>query len=241
MSSDFHALLDVIQSEHFPAADLALRQGRHIGRDDGPVYDYLDDALPWLEPFYRRFGAEIVHRIDGYFFLLPTGNRLRRKQLDAAQMTVGQTLALLNLDPGTLRLGGRVHQEALLEQLSGLMSTKALYLRFYPHTKKYNERLAAVRVREKLATAVHQLARLGFLEEGEAGMLHLRPAVMRFAEPVRDLGDPQGALERLIAQGAVVQGAALIDDAGADELTDPEDDDLNEDHDTNLDDDREAR
>ena len=33
-----------IADEHFPEVDLALRRGRHVGRDDGAGYDYLVDA-----------------------------------------------------------------------------------------------------------------------------------------------------------------------------------------------------
>ena len=84
-----------------------MRRGRHVGRDDGTAYDFLVDAADHLEPFYRRFGCELVQRSDGYFYLLPSGDRLGRRQLSAGEMLVGQTLALLYLDPATLQHGGR--------------------------------------------------------------------------------------------------------------------------------------
>lgn len=43
-------------------------------------------------------------------------------------------------------------------------------------------------------------------------MLRLRPALMRFAEPVRDLSDQMAALERLVKIGEIVLGDADDDD-----------------------------
>jgi chromosome partition protein MukE len=106
--SSFDTLEAAILNELFPDVDLMLRRGRHIGRDDGAAYDYLVDAQPLLEAFYRRFGCELVQQSDGYFYLLPSGDRLGRRQLSAGEMLVGQTLALLYLDPATLQHGGLV-------------------------------------------------------------------------------------------------------------------------------------
>lgn len=72
-TSSFQSLEEAISDEHFPEVDLTLRRGRHVGRDDGTAYDYLVDALDHLEPFYRRFGCELMQRADGYFYLLPSG------------------------------------------------------------------------------------------------------------------------------------------------------------------------
>ncbi|WPB76777.1 chromosome partition protein MukE [Archangium violaceum] len=59
---DLSMLEEVLRDEHFPDVDLALRRGRHIGRDDGTAYDFLVDELDQLEPFYRRVGCELVRR-----------------------------------------------------------------------------------------------------------------------------------------------------------------------------------
>ena len=124
--STFHTLEAALADDHFPEVDLMLRRGRHIGRDDGTAYDYLVDAQSLLEAFYRRFGCELVQQSDGYFYLLPSGDRLGRRQLSAGEMLVGQTLALLYLDPATLQHGGVLPREALLQRLSGLLGTDVL-------------------------------------------------------------------------------------------------------------------
>lgn len=223
-TSGFQSLEEVIADEHFPEVDLALRRGRHIGRDDGTVYDYLVDALDHLEPFYRRFGSELVQRSDGYFYLLPSGDRLGRRHLSAGEMLVGQSLALMYLDPATLQHGGVVQREALLQRLSGLLGTETLVRTLNPRKRKFDERIAAETVRTKVAEALRRLADLGFIDAVDDGMLRLRPALMRFAEPVRDLSDQHAALERLVQRGEVVLGDVDEDDAnGEDNGTDEDD------------------
>lgn len=225
-TSNFQSLEAVIADEHFPDVDIALRRGRHVGRDDGTAYDYLVDALDHLEPFYRRFGCELVQRSDGYFYLLPSGDRLGRRHLSAGEMLVGQTLALMYLDPATLKHGGLVPRETLLQRLSGLLGTEALVRTLNPQRRKFDERIAAEAIRNKVAEALRRLTDLGFIESSDETQLRLRPALMRFAEPVRDLSDQQAALERLVRCGEIVLGYAVeegADDSGHEAGDDEED------------------
>ncbi|HMV65779.1 MAG TPA: chromosome partition protein MukE [Myxococcota bacterium] len=208
----------MILDDLFPEVDLSLRQGRHVGREDDAAYTFLIDGLDHLEPFYRRYGAELVHKSDGYFYLLPIGDRLGRSQLTAGEMLVGQALALLYLDPSTLQLGGVVERELLLQRLSGLVGTDELVRTLNPRRRKFDERVAAETVRTKVGAALRELAALGFVDLLDADHFRLRPALMRFAEPVRSLTDPTGALERLIVQGEVKlsEEAAGDEDDGSD-------------------------
>lgn len=225
MTAGFQSLEEAIGDAHFPEVDLALRHGRHIGRDDGPAYDYLVDALDLLEPFYRRFGCELMQRADGYFYLLPSGDRLGRRQLSAGEMLVGQTLALMYLDPATLQHGGMVQRETLLQRLAGLLGTQTLVHTLHPRRRKFDERVAAETVRTKVAEALRRLADLGFIDAVDETTLRLRPALMRFADPVRDLSDPKDALERLLRSGELVLGdpdAEEADDANGSEDDDQE-------------------
>lgn len=206
----------VIEDDRFPEADLMLRRGRHIGRDDGPLYDFLIDAQATLEPFYHRFSCELMYQSDGYFYLLPSGDRLGRRQLSAGEMLVGQVLALLYLDPVNLRQGGLIAREVLLQRLAGLLGFDVLVRTLNPRKRnKYDERVAAEVVRGKVDEALRNLTNLGFIDIADSARLRLRPALMRFAGPVRGLADPADALERLIAQGEVSlgdTGTAEIDD-----------------------------
>ena len=211
----FQSLAEVIEDDHFPELDLALRRGRHLGRDDGTVYDFLVDAVDHLEPFYRRFGCELVQRSDGYFYLLPAGDRLGRRQLSAGEMLVGQTLALLYLDPATLQHGGVVARELLLQRLSGLIGAEALVRTLNPRRRRFDERLAGESVRTQVGEALRKLAELGFVDLLDEARLRLRPALLRFADPVRGLHDPTGALEQLVARGEVLLAEELEGDEAA--------------------------
>ena len=211
MSASFHTLEEALADEHYPEVDLALRRGRHIGRDDGTMYEYLVDAQALLEALYQRFGCELIQQSDGYFYLLPSGDRLGRRQLSAGEMLVGQTLALLYLDPATLQHGGIVGRSTVLQRLSALLGAELLIRTLDPRRArrgKYDERIAAEAVRSKVGEALRRLAELGFVDILDDTRLRLRSALMRFAEPVRGLGDRSAALERLVRVGEVALGDA---------------------------------
>jgi chromosome partition protein MukE len=200
-SSKFLTLGDAVADDNFPEVDLALRRGRHVDRDDGAWFGFLADAEDLLEPFYRRFGAELVYRADGFYYLLPTGDRLAKRQLGVAEMLVGQALTLLYLEPATVEQGGRVTREQVLGHLAAVMGTDALVRALNPKRRRYDERVAQETVRARVADAVRRLAALGFVETVGAEELKLRPALMRFAEPVRAAADAGEALTRLVASG----------------------------------------
>ena len=211
MSSTFTRLEDVLLDDLFPDVDLELRRGCHVGREDGPAYDFLLDAQEHLEPFYRRYGAELVQRTDGYFFLLPSNDRLGRRRLSAGEMLVGQTLALLYLDPSTLQHNRTISPELLLQRLSGLVGNEVLIRTLNPRLRRYDERVAAGRVRKEVEKAVNSLAKLGFIHTTDGDRLQLRPALMRFAEAVRGADESTAALERLIASGEIEEDEATTE------------------------------
>jgi chromosome partition protein MukE len=204
-------LQDVILDPDFPELDLALRRGRHVDRDDVAWYALLGDAQDHLEAFYRRYGCELVHKTDGYFYLLPTGDKLSRRQLATGDMLVGQALALLYLHPSTIERGGLHTDEELIAQLAAVLGTDALIRAFNPKRRRYDERVAQKAVRSRVGEAVRRLAALGFVELLEGDQMRLRPALLRFAEPVRGLSEPAEALAQLVARGEI----ALEDEAGA--------------------------
>jgi chromosome partition protein MukE len=215
----------------FPDLDLALRRGRHVDREDTAWYALLSDAQEQLEPFYRRYGCELIHKTDGYFYLLPTGDKISRKQLSPSDMLVGQALALLYLDPTNIERGGMIAHEDLIAQLSSVLGTDALIAAFNPGTgagkrKKYDERIAQRNVRSRVAESVRRLAAMGFVDTGpvegtEGERVKLRPALMRFAEPVRGLSEPAEALAKLVARGEVALTPEELEEAAAESGEEP--------------------
>jgi chromosome partition protein MukE len=194
---------DVIEDPEFPALDVALRRGRHVDRDDAAWYQLLLDAQDALEPFYRRYGCELVHKTDGYFYLLPTSDQVSRRQLGAGDMLVGQALALLYLDPATIERGGRVSEEDVIARLVLVLGSDALVAAFNPKRKRVDERVAQKTARGAVGAAIRHLGGLGFVELLDDDVVRLRPSLLRFAEPVRGLSAPAEALEQLVAAGEV--------------------------------------
>ena len=219
------ALGDVVADELFPDLDLALRRGRHIDREDTLWYTFLVDAQALLEAFYRRFGCELIHPADGYFYLLPTGDKLGRRHLSVPEMLVGQALTLLYLDPATLQSGGVIKRADALSHLAAVMGSDALTRAFNPKRKRVDERVAQETVRGKFVEALRRLAALGFVDLVDADALRLRPGLLRFAEPVRGRGSPAEALERLVARGEQVLGDGEL---GSDEDGEEDDDESSE-------------
>ena len=206
----YNELQDVVMDPSFPELDVALRRGRHVDREDFAWYTLLTEALPHLETFYRRYGCELVHKTDGYFYLLPSGDLLSRRQLAPSDMLVGQALALLDLDPATIERGGRITAEDVVAQLVVVLGSDGLIRAFNPKLKRrYDERIAQKNVRTQVGSAIRHLASLGFVDLADDGNLKLRPSLLRFAEPVRGLSAPSEALAKLVALGEV----ALVSDA----------------------------
>jgi chromosome partition protein MukE len=71
---------------------------------------------------------------------------------------------------------------------------------FNPRRKRYDERVAQKTARARIGQAVRQLGVQGFVDLVD-DHLRLRPALLRFAEPVRGLLDPAEALAALVARG----------------------------------------
>lgn len=200
----YSELQDVIAAAEFPELDLALRRGRHIDREDFALFTLLVEGQEHLEAFYRRFGCELVHKTDGYFYLLPTGDKLSRRQLTPGDMLVGQALALLYLAPSTVEHGGRITQEDVVAQLVVVLGSDTLMHAFNPKQKrKLDERIAQKNVRARIGEGIRHLAALGFVDVADDDSLRLRPSLLRFAEPVRGLSEPAEALAKLVATGEV--------------------------------------
>ena len=106
--------------------------------------------------------------------------------------------------------------------------------------RKFDERIAAETVRTKVAEALRRLTDLGFIDSVDDAMLRLRPALMRFAEPVRDLSDRQAALERLVRSGEITLDEVDERDEAVEKDTDDEDENDGSDGHSAEDDEEEA-
>src|SRR6266516_1977043 len=212
MSSRFASLEEVVRDPLFPEVDLALRRGRHIDRDDGDSYVFVSDAQAQLEQLYRRYGCELVMQTDGYFYLLPSGDKIARRHLTAGEMLVGQTLALQSLDPTTIQTGGVITRDQLLARLGSLVSDRDLARALEPRRKRFDDELVVHEIiRKRVAEAIRRLAALGFVDLLDDEHLRLRSALFRFAGPVRTRENLTGDLQRLIASGEAVEAGSSVE------------------------------
>jgi chromosome partition protein MukE len=112
--------------------------------------------------------------------------------------------------------------EELIAQLVAVLGSDALIRAFNPKRKRHDERVAQKTARNRVAEAVRHLAALGFVDVAD-DQLRLRPALLRFAEPVRGLSEPAEALAQLVAQGEV--SLEVEDDDASEDASASEDDD----------------
>ncbi len=197
----YHSLADALCDPLFPDVDVALRQGRHIHRGETERYAFLSDANDHLERWYKKYGCDLVRTADGYFYLLPQQDKVRRRQLSLAEMLIGKVLALLYLEPATLQRGGIVDRTLVFQSLATLVGQEHLMLRLNPRKKKRDERTEQEQVRKELKQALLSLCELGFCERLDEESIRLHPPVLRFAESVRTAGEPGEALRELIRAG----------------------------------------
>lgn len=205
MEHPYRTLEDVVSDDLFPEADMALRRGRHVDQEDTALYTFLADAQAFLEPFYRRFGGELVRSTDGYFYLLPLGRRgLPRRSLPNGAMLAGQALALLFLDPAvTVKEGGVLPRGRVLEVLASLLGERPLLSALNPRRRSRHAHVDEGLAREELDKGLKLLEDLGFVDLLPDGRLKMRPPLLRFTDPVRESTDPKQALAMLVAGGRV--------------------------------------
>lgn len=220
----FENLADVVLDEVFPVVDLRLREGGHIDDLDLEEFTFLEDARPFLEEFYERFGCELMRSVDGYYYLQPRGDRLGHRQLPAAEMLVGQTLCLLRMDPATLQTSWRVERVRVLELLDQLVGPERLGRALNPRRSIRSKAVNEEKIREDVYGAINTLARLGFVAV-DGDTLHLRAALLRFLEPLTDQPQPTEALNELIRTGRVhpAEDSDEDNDEGSDESSDEDD------------------
>jgi len=199
----YERLEDVIQDSIFPEVDLALRAGQHVDSEDTDRYAFLVAAQRLLEPLYLRYGADLIHSPDRFFFLVPRGDRLGRRHLSTGEMLLGQVLALMYLDPATVQAAGVISRAQAMELLANLVGEQRLVAALNPRRRRRHEHVSQELARQELDRALRSLAALGFIELLDDEKVRLRSPLMRFAEPVRGLADPSAALQRLARRGLV--------------------------------------
>ncbi|MGA7877987.1 MAG: chromosome partition protein MukE [Desulfoferrobacter sp.] len=207
-SKTYDSLEMVVTDPLFPGIDHRLRTGVHIDMDDIRSYEFLLQAESFLQVFYEGYACRLVHGPEGYYYLLSEGDLLGRHRLTTAEMLVGQVLALLRMDPTYLQTTGWIPVDHILSHLEMLLSRQRLVELLAPRARGRDTETDNRKIREAVDKAINGLARLEFVTvERTSGKVLPKKSVMRFTEPVRDVGDLASALEDLIKRGEVELGA----------------------------------
>lgn len=192
-------LADVVADPLFPEVDVRLREGSHLSREDHHRFEFLSQSFDVLLTFYERYGYDLHRAEAGFFYLRPLSGT-RRRTMTVGEMLVGQTLALLFLDPRIFATDRRVTRTTLQETLEQLVGIDELRARLLKRNLR-NQRGIAKAVREEIDRALRSLDRLGFLRlEGE-NSIELRSSLLRFTEVVRSSAEVGIALSKLVQSG----------------------------------------
>jgi len=220
----YRSLEDVLLDPLFPALDLRLRSGCHIDSADIAEHELLTLVADLLQGFYAGYQCRLVHATEGYWYLLSEGDLLGHRRLSAAEMLVGQVLALMRMDPAWLSDTGWLPRSKVLETLENLLGHQRLVAQLAPRSRDRGHHVDDRKVRDAVDKALNGLEALGFVaQRRDTGELMPRPCLMRFLEPVRSAGDVRDALIRLMREGEVDRDEDETE-PGADDREEADDD-----------------
>ncbi|WP_299732205.1 chromosome partition protein MukE [uncultured Endozoicomonas sp.] len=210
MDNPYQQIADLINDECFPELDARLRRGEHIDARQHRLFNVIHDGLPLLVEYYLRFGCDLIHAPESYYYLRPgTGGKslIRSRKLDELTMVVGQVLAMFHLDPEQLEGSGWISADAVYERLRLLLENDHLCQLLA--RKKIETQADRDKAMDTLRSSIRQLARLGMirLEGNQANRLQTQAPLMRFIDPVRSTTSSAEAtrevMEQLVRDGYI--------------------------------------
>ena len=202
----YQNLGDVISDELFPELDSRLRRGEHIDSRHTRLFNILNDAFLWLGEYYHRYGVDLVHTPEDFYYLKPGNSQkqlIKSRKLDELTMVCGQILALYHMDPEQLEGSGWISIDAIYERLRLLLDD--VYLCKLLERRKLDTQADRDKGLETLRKAIRQLSRLGMirLENNQTNRVQTQSPLMRFIDPVRTAPCTREALEKLVTQGFI--------------------------------------
>lgn len=202
----YQNLGDIINDELFPELDSRLRRGEHIDARHTRLFNMLNDASQWLGDYYHRYGVDLVHGPEDFYFLKPGNSQkqlIKSRRLDELTMVCGQLLALYHMDPEQLEGSGWITLDSIYERLRLLLDDA--YLCKLLERRKLDTQADRDKGLETLRKAIRQLARMGMirLENNQTNRVQTQAPLMRFIDPVRTAPSSKEALEKLVSQGFI--------------------------------------
>lgn len=195
----------IFLDERFVDADLTLRRGGHVNRDNFTLYNWVQDNYDVLSGFYSNFGCKLRQHPDGFFFLVISGQKLKSRVLPKPCVHLGIFLALKARDPEITKTSGRIAVDQLLQDIETTVPAETLQKVYAPRAR---ESQISIRIHDEITNGLKILSDLKFIEMRNETIKPLE-SISRFAEFARYDNEPdETALNLLKAQ----EGLVFVDD-----------------------------
>jgi len=176
----------IFLDEKFVDADLALRRGGHVNRDNFTLYNWVQDNFDVLSSYYANFGCRLRQHPDGFFFLVISGQKLKSRVLPMSCVHLGIFLALKARDPEITKTSGRIAVDQLLQDIETTVPAETLQKVYAPRAR---ESQVGSRIHDEIAAGLKILADLKFIEIQNDSVKPLE-SIARFAEFARHDNEP---------------------------------------------------
>ncbi len=201
MKKEYNDLHELIMDPLFPEIDVKLRSGWHCDEEEIEAYEFITRALDWVTIYYDLYGSELVYATEGYYYLRPVSKLIRTYTLGIESMIVSQFLALMKMDPRYLETSGSFDFQELVEKIELLLGKKQIN-RIFLKRKREKEMVGEhdiANFHQAIKKSLRELARLGFVSlNPDFSRIYPRKPIFRFMDPVRNLADPEKALESVV-------------------------------------------
>jgi len=198
---EINDLHDLLLDPLFPPLDIKLRAGWHCDEEEIQEYDFISQTQDKIELFYELYGYELLFATEGYYYLQPVSKEIKTYYLGLESMVVSQFLALMKMDPQYLETSGFFDLQELLDKIE-LLVGRSQVNRIFLKRKKEREIVGEqdiINFQLAVKRSLRELARLGFVSiNSDFSKIYPRKPIFRFMDPVRNLEDPQKALESIV-------------------------------------------
>lgn len=202
MENEINDLHDLLLDPLFPELDMKLRAGWHCDEEEEiQSFEFITRAQDKIEMFYELYGYELLYATEGYYYLHPVSREIKTYALSMESMVVSQFLALMKMDPQYLESSGTFDLQELMDKIE-LMIGKKQVSRIFLRRKRNKEVIGdqdILNFQAAVKRSLRELSRLGFVTiNTDFSRIYPRKPIFRFMDPIRNLEDPQKALESLV-------------------------------------------
>jgi len=201
MELEINDLHDLLLDPLFPDLDMKLRTGWHCDEEDIESFEFISRVQDKIEMFYELYGYELLYATEGYYYLHPVSSSIKIYKLGMESMIVSQFLALMKMDPQYLESSGYFSMAELLDRIE-LMLGKQQIIRIFLKRKRSKESISEQdfqNFQQAVKRSLRELSRFGFVTiNPDFSKIYPRKPIFRFMDPVRNLDNPEIAMESLI-------------------------------------------